>query len=206
MITGSDDASFHELKTYVTEGRSASKPKSIHHLTKDELSELLLLNLSICCLNAKESHPGTSEAAIDALCVSGLVQYPPSEGGPLSYLERNGKESCIQKFNSLRGSITPIHQFEGVCNADVSTSATLFNEVCIDKVSVGSTSCTRIDFHQLQSEGNYLTAGELAAIGPAHGMLNKEVFLSVFMFNIVLLMFLFLIIFIVFLPLLYLCF
>ena len=199
MISCSDSsASFIELKTYITDGLSASKQRSAR-LIKGEISDLLLLNMSVCCLKARESHPGTSEAAIDALCVSGLIQYPPSEGGPLNYLVRNGKESCIQKFKSLIASSG--YQFKGECAVDVNTAANLFSEVCANN---GSTvDSFKSDYCQFQSEGNYLTSSELVAVGPAHGMLNREVFLSVFMFNIVLLMFF---VTVIFLPLIYLCF
>ena len=77
MITSSDaSAPFTELRTYITdhEGQTTSNEKSIDRVNKCELSALLLLNVSVCCLKAKELYPATSEAAIDALCVSGL--YP----------------------------------------------------------------------------------------------------------------------------------
>lgn len=201
MITSSDaSAPFTELRMYLTNGRTTSKEKSVNRVKRCELSELLLLNVSVCCLKAKELHPGTSEAAIDALCVSGLIQYPPSEGGPLSYLVRNGKDNCIKKFKSLHESVcSSSHQFKDVCDVDVCVTSTLFSEVSLNS---DNREATIDNYRQLQSEGNYLTSSELVEVGPAHGVLNKEVFLSIIMFNIVLLL---LLLVIIFLPLLYLC-
>ena len=41
------------------------------------------------------------EYAIDILCVSGLVNFPPTEGGPLNYLARNGTESILQQLDQV---------------------------------------------------------------------------------------------------------
>ena len=175
------DELFNPLRTYLFTN-SMVKKRHIHHLTKAELAELFLLNLSFCCLSIKTTQKNVSEAAIDALCVSSMIQYPPSEGGPLSYFVRNGCSGCTLKFKRLYTSINPslLNQFETV----TAVETVLFDKVlCKNDTFVSP----MIDFHKMQSEGIFLTASELRTIGPSRGIVNKEVFLFIFSFNIMLL-------------------
>lgn len=174
-----DDALLSPLRSYIFEESPVIQEKCILHFNKGELVELFLLNLSFCCLKAKEDYPNMSEAAIDALCVSGLIQFPPSEGGPLNYFVRNGKENCTIKFKKFITHFLA-NKFENVSKVGSKVDA-LYSEVCSD--TLGS-----VGLSGIRSEGIYLTANELRAIGPACGILNKEVFLFLIGFNVLVLL------------------
>lgn len=92
-----DEGSFSPLRVYVIGKTTVNQGEHVC-FTNAELAQLFLLNLSFCCLKIKDECQNVSEAAIDALCVSGLIKYPPSEGGPLSYFVCNGKDSCLRRF------------------------------------------------------------------------------------------------------------
>ena len=63
------------------------------HLSK--LSQLIVMNIVCTGGQLLRDHSHVSPDAIEFMAVSGLVHFPPSEGGPLSYWKRNGCDTLL---------------------------------------------------------------------------------------------------------------
>ena len=131
------------------------------------LPDLFLLNIVVSALLAKKVSQDVSEAAVDVLCVSGLVHFPPTEGGPLSYLTRTGKTSVLEKLQALAKNPWLHSQAQWLARK---AESLLPQEA--DKLFVQP----QTEF-KLMSELQVLSASELAQTGSAKGAQNFEVFL-----------------------------
>ena len=134
------------------------------------LPDLFLLNIVVSALLAKNVSQDVSEAAVDVLCVSGLVHFPPTEGGPLSYFARIGKTSVLEKLKALAKNPWLHSQAQWLIRK---AESLLPQET--DKLFVKPQ--TEFKFSSQISELQVLSAAELAQTGPAKGAQNFEVFL-----------------------------
>ena len=66
-----------------------------------QLSSLFLINLASAAAELLNCFPQLSPDAIDFICVSGLVHFPPTEGGPISYWKRNGSQFILNTLQLL---------------------------------------------------------------------------------------------------------
>ena len=118
-------------------------------------------------------HPSVPETAIDVLCVSGLVQFPPTEGGPCNYLARNGLDRIVRKLESLLANEVLREEAERILSklAQIKDEDDLFSDVSVS----GNEMAT--EFQERRSEVTLLSAADLRKIGPTRGLANMEVFL-----------------------------
>ena len=161
------------LQHFVTHGKFIVKRKATWGSCSKILSmlpDLFLLNIVVSALLAKNVSQDVSEAAVDVLCVSGLVHFPPTEGGPLSYFARIGKTSVLEKLQALAKNPWLHSQAQWLIRKGESL---LPQET--DKLFVKPQ--TEFKFSSQISELQVLSAAELAQTGPAKGAQNLEVFL-----------------------------
>ena len=161
------------LQHFVTHGKFIVKHKATWGSCSKILSmlpDLFLLNIVVSALLAKNVSQDVSEAAVDVLCVSGLVHFPPTEGGPLSYFARIGKTSVLEKLQALAKNPWLHSQAQWLIRK---AESLLPQET--DKLFVKPQ--TEFKFSSQISELQVLSAAELAQTGPAKGAQNFEVFL-----------------------------
>ena len=161
------------LQHFVTHGKFIVKRKATWGSCSKILSmlpDLFLLNIVVSALLAKNVSQDVSEAAVDVLCVSGLVHFPPTEGGPLSYFARIGKTSVLEKLQALAKNPWLHSQAQWLIRK---AESLLPQET--DKLFVKPQ--TEFKFSSQISELQVLSAAELAQTGPAKGAQNFEVFL-----------------------------
>ena len=161
------------LQHFVTHGKFIVKRKATWGSCSKILSmlpDLFLLNIVVSALLAKNVSQDVSEAAVDVLCVSGLVHFPPTEGGPLSYFARIGKTSVLEKLQALAKNQWLRSQAQWLTRK---AESLLPQEK--DKLFVKPQ--TEFKFSSQISELQVLSAAELAQTGPAKGAQNFEVFL-----------------------------
>ena len=67
---------------------------------------IFIANVVVTALDLLTQYSNTvlSADAIDFICVSGLIGFPPTEGGPVNYLKRNGCGSLMA--DKLRNIVT----------------------------------------------------------------------------------------------------
>ena len=161
------------LQHFVTHGKLIVKRKATWGSCSKILSmlpDLFLLNIVVSALLAKNVSQDVSEAAVDVLCVSGLVHFPPTEGGPLSYFARIGKTSVLEKLQALAKNQWLRSQAQWLTRK---AESLLPQEK--DKLFVKPQ--TEFKFSSQISELQVLSATELAQTGQAKGAQNFEVFL-----------------------------
>ena len=161
------------LQHFVTHGKLIVKRKATWGSCSKILSmlpDLFLLNIVVSALLAKNVSQDVSEAAVDVLCVSGLVHFPPTEGGPLSYFARIGKTSVLEKLQALAKNQWLRSQAQWLTRK---AESLLPQEK--DKLFVKPQ--TEFKFSSQISELQVLSAAELAQTGQAKGAQNFEVFL-----------------------------
>ena len=117
-----------------------------------DIVDLFIINLIMTTFELISSHPQLSADTIDFLCVSGLVQFPPTEGGPVNYLKRNG-------LQTLRNNLTRI------CTSSVYGNA--FKEIAVLLIA----KLNKLEPSVVNECGlSLLTDKELAIIGPTQGL------------------------------------
>ena len=161
------------LQHFVTHGKLIVKRKATWGSCSKILSmlpDLFLLNIVVSALLAKNVSQDVSEAAVDVLCVSGLVHFPPTEGGPLSYFAQIGKTSVLEKLQALAKNQWLRSQAQWLTRK---AESLLPQEK--DKLFVKPQ--TEFKFSSQISELQVLSATELAQTGQAKGAQNFEVFL-----------------------------
>ena len=70
------------------------------------LITLFLVNMITTSIDllTQYTSEGLSADAVDFLCVSGVVHFPPTEGGPINYLMRNGRGQLVTRLRGLECS------------------------------------------------------------------------------------------------------
>ena len=92
------------LRAYLTNSLAATRVCKQGKPSADDVSILFYAANMKASIQARSMNE-IPEYAIDFLCVSGLVGFPPSEGGPLNYLARNGKELIIRRLQKVADSL-----------------------------------------------------------------------------------------------------
>ena len=145
----------------------AKHPASIRNRTtpsrpqSQSVLKIFIVNIVLTATQLLSDYEGTLSAdALDFLCVSGLVHFPPTEGGPINYLKRNGRGLLVDQLRDLSCSGNPkLKEF----------AASLVERL-----------------NQAVFPGNTLSLlsdEELARVGPTHGMQHLESLLHPFPFN-----------------------
>lgn len=161
------------LQHFVTHGKFIIKRKTTCGSCSKVLSalpDLFLLNIVVSALLAKKVSQDVSEAAVDVLCVSGLVHFPPTEGGPLSYLARTGKTSVLEKLQALAKNPWLHSQVQWLARKAESLLPQEADNLFVQPQ-------TEFKLKSQLSELQVLSAFELAQTGPTKGAQNFEVFL-----------------------------
>ena len=131
-----------------------------------------MCSLVSASLEIRQLHPSVPETAVDVLCVSGLVQFPPTEGGPFNYLARNGLDRIVQKLQALIAIPALREEVERV----LSKLARFNGENFSSDVSISENEMLT-EFQERKSEVVILSAAELSKVGMTRGLDNMEVFL-----------------------------
>ena len=160
------------LKTYLA-GRN-SRPAGVvpkkAKLDPSKLADLFVFNALNAALIIKQSSPILPTSVIDFLCVSGPVQFPPVEGGPLNYLIRNGRERITERLEQLRYNSVLAEEADKLTimlkQSEGSSSEELLGE--------GQPKDVSSEFSKKRSELCLFTAAELRAVGPCAGLRHKE--------------------------------
>ena len=154
-------------------GRERTSQRRKIPLSADQVSKLFICNLSCAALLVKKLLPSVPEAAVDVLSVGSLVHFPPSEGGPLAYLVRNGEEGVLSQLQSVSG-------FGGVFEEEADrliqllrhkdshlTAEMLFKPI---PTPASSSKVIKDEFLESRMELSPLSASELAKVGPTLGL------------------------------------
>lgn len=136
-----------------------------------------MLHLGLTAMQIKRVNPDISEAAIDTLSVSGLVHFPPTEGGPLNYIVRRGKIETVKCFEEILAKIPNHHALFGIENIIAKSGITesgvehLFSAHPVDNHTAIS------EFQKQRNETVLLDNQELRSIGITRGLQNQEIYL-----------------------------
>ena len=149
-----------------------------------KIADLFLYNAANSSLLVKKLCPEVPEGAIDALCVSGLLHFPPTEGGPLSYLARVGNNP-LEDLAAACESAPLQKEADLLLRSIQSSDGALFLE-SEDKDEEGVS-----EFRKRRSEFTVLSAADLRLVGPTRGVQDMEVFLYPVVFGVILVVFLF---------------
>lgn len=178
---GNKDVYLSRLRKFIETGTiPPSRRKRTLSLTTKQIADLFTMNLVLAALHAHRVTPGLSEAAIDTLCVASLVQFPPTEAGPLNFSARIGQKSILAMFNKytkvvpfladVSGSKTPYSLLIGSIFLD------LFSSGAVCKTESTESNLVAIFQHQ-RSELILLSQEELQKVGGARGVQSRELFL-----------------------------
>ena len=159
------------LKSYLAgAGPTEAVPKG-GKVDPSKLADLFLFNVLNAALLIKKTSPLTPASAIDFLCVSGPVQFPPTEGGPLNYLIRNGRERIAERLEQLRRNVTladEVTKLAAMLRQSEASPEELLGESNDVEEASGD------EFSRKRSELCVLKASELQAVGPCMGLRHKE--------------------------------
>lgn len=168
---------FNQLKEFLKSKkvptRRLRKGTQLYRPLTPDLIEFINIGLGLAALYVRKLTPDISESAIDVLAVSGLVHFPPTEGGPLSYLARLGQDEARKRFTEAC-SVMPTETVRAV----VETYSSVLDRNGINELFVKTILTPQSSEYQRQREKTLLlTSSELKEIGQTHGVENKEVFL-----------------------------
>lgn len=123
----------------------------------------MILNIVITSHEIISSKFAPSVDAVDFIAVSGLVQFPPTEGGPLSYLRK-------RNHHGIHGLHAMLNDFQWNYPLNKITDRLLKR---VDQ----------IPSHASEAESNLLTNKELYDIGPTQGLENSSSLVYPFPFH-----------------------
>ena len=157
------------LKSYLTRARPTGAVPKRGKVDPSKLADLFVFNVLNAALIIKKQSPLTPASAIDFLCVSGPIQFPPFEGGPLNYLIRNGQERIAERLEQLCHNSILAEEAEKLATMLKQSEAT-------PKELLGESSCedATSEFSKKRSELCVLTSSELQEVGPCVGLRHKE--------------------------------
>lgn len=138
-------------------------------INSSEVVQLFIANIISAALALKKTNSNVPEVALDVLCVSGLVHFPATEGGPLNYLTRIGVENLTRRLTACGPHIKEETQriLLSIQMNDSKEKLFAAQEVEDD----GS------EFTKNASDLNVLFDHELKQIGATKGLQNLEVIL-----------------------------
>ena len=156
-------------------------------MTDELLSNLFFLNNVLASLHAFNVTSGLSEASIDILSVTGLVQFPPTEGGPLNFAARLGRERLISMYELCIKAVPFLVDISGAKNPrNLLAEENLLHLYNLNPsiIKLPSTSeQSLLEIFQLQrSELILMNQNELRQVRRSEGVTNKELFLFPFLF------------------------
>jgi len=158
-----------KLKSYLSTGRLPSiRLRSAPH--KADVVEFINISLALLALNLRLLSPDLSESAIDLLCVSGLIHYPPAEGGPLSYLARLGNPRAKARWGVLckRMPADIVHGIVESVGAMIEPEAS--DNLFVKSLGTGL-------FKETRDNSLLMDKSELLEIGPTGVLRTREAFM-----------------------------
>lgn len=172
----------NRLKTYIDTGNVPCGKRRQIKLAKQKLVDLFTVNLILTCLHVqKQSLHSCCEAAVDTLCVTGLVGFPLTEAGPLNYAARLGWMKIVHMFEDSVNIVPFVADICGARNSKTLISEDSFLDIFATNKFVASdhNSCSDLtELFQLQRpEMMLLNHAELQMVGRCQGVVNKELFL-----------------------------
>ena len=113
----------------------------------------MIVNIVITSYEIISSKVAPSVDAVDFIAVSGLVQFPPTEGGPISYSRKRDQHG-----------IRAVHAMLSVFPRNYPLN--IISDRLLKRVD-------QIPSHALEAESSLLTNKELYNIGPTRGLENS---------------------------------
>lgn len=178
---GNENVHLQRLRKFIETSKiPPSERKRNLSLMRAKVADLFTLNLILSALYTRQVTSSVSEAAIDTLCVAGLVQFPPTEAGPLNFAARFGKKSTTSMFDEATKAVPFLVDVGGTKSlrklfADVVFQG-LFDPELIHKEEQPEGGLVNV-FEKQKSNLVLLSGKELRRVGCTHGLKNKEVFL-----------------------------
>ena len=149
-------------------------------LTVKKIADLFTLNLVMSALHVRKVCSSLSEVAIDTLCVAGLIQFPPTEGGPLNFASRIGTASIRTMYNECTEAVPFLSDISGAKDPSSLITDTnlqgLFQVEHVHREPPPSEVLTDL-FNGYRSELILLNQEELRRVGRTYGTRNKGLFL-----------------------------
>ncbi len=157
--------SYELLKSYIETRKLPSVRHRFTTPSQTDLTELFSMCLGLAALQVLQLTPGISEASIDVLAVSGVIGYPPSEGGPLNQLARYGQTAVKETWTRLAKFVPSETKeaFEKLLDKEP------FNTLFVSAELKSKLS----PYQEMREETLLLTSSELSAIGRT-GMVGKS--------------------------------
>lgn len=148
-------------------------------MTDKQIADIFTINLVLSALHARNVTPGLSEAAIDTLCVAGLVNFPPTEAGPLNLAARLGQRSLLGMFDECTKMVPFLVDVGGVHNSRAALISTeLFPDTGSESSDTEKAGESLVDIFQgHRSDMILLSYKDLRKVGRAYGVQNKELVL-----------------------------
>ncbi len=165
------------LKSYLT-GKLTVKYRRGKAPPGTEVADLFLAGAVHSALLVRKLSPDIPEAAIDILSISGLTQFPPSEGGPLTYVTRIGANRFERRLEELAYVPAIGNEAETLlrsCKVLSETKSKLFRSK--DDREEEARWREAAEIQGGSSDLVLLTAKELETVGPTRGLTNQEVLL-----------------------------
>jgi hypothetical protein len=148
-------------------------------LRKEKIADLFTLNLVLSAFYTRQVSSSVSEAAVDVLCVASLIQFPPTEAGPLNFAARLGKKNITNMFNECTNAVPFLVDVGGAKGLRKSFSDTVFQGLFDPEPVFSEPSSEGLMevFEKQKPELVLLSGKELREVGPTHGLKDSEVFL-----------------------------
>ena len=178
------------LQKYLKTGQIPATERKKHlSLSDKQLADLFTLNLALTALHLRQTTPGLSEAALDTLSVTGLIRFPPTEGGPLSFAARIGQEALLRIYDDCVGKVPFVADVCGARKPRELISGRMYLDLFNTEDFSGDTnSDSVVDVLKGQRSGTVLLGrSDLRKVGVAKGLQSRELLLYPFLLSSVLL-------------------
>lgn len=152
-------------------------------LSREKIADLFTLNLILSALYTRQVSGSVSEAALDTLCVAGLIQFPPREAGPLNFATRAGQKGITTMFNECTKAVPFLADVGASMGSQKLISDATFQGLFVPEPIHKEQSAEGVTKVLEEQKSNLvlLSGQELRMVGHTHSLDNKEIFLLPFM-------------------------
>ena len=149
-------------------------------LSNEQIANIFTINIVLTSLYASKQATGLSEAALDYLCISGLVGFPPTEAGPLNFITRLSKENMKSIFELSQTVMPHLSDISGTNIIKSSQLEQYVSDLFVQDTTSedgGRPGKDLLEIFQAQrAELILLNQKELKVVGECRGVQNREIF------------------------------